>query len=304
MVSFVRFLLIINPAAGRHRAGSRADKLKQLLEAAGHSCTAEVTSGPGHATKLAADGARRHDAVVAVGGDGTLHEVLCGLIQPGCKQLALLGIVPAGSGDSVAMDLGITSTAEAGRRLLAGATRSIDLARVEFFDSLTGSSPKSTLFAANVITWGAGARINRRAEGLRWAGSQRYNLATVCELIRLGKGQRPPSIDGQVCAEELLGVASLTRFSGRGLLLAPCAELNDGYIDLVQFKRTSRLKLARLFAAAFKGKHLGNDSVDWRHTAEFTLDLGPGSELVIDGELMPCNVARVTVERKRLEIFS
>jgi len=59
-----------------------------------------------------------------------------------------------------------------------------------------------------------------------------------------------------------------------------------------------------LFAAAFKGKHLGNDSVDWRQTAEFTLDLGPGSELVIDGELMPCNVARVTVERKRLEISS
>jgi diacylglycerol kinase (ATP) len=242
--------------------------------------------------------------VVAVGGDGTLNEVIGGLVQPGVAQSAILGIAPAGSGDSVALDLGIDDTREAGRRLLAGHTRTIDLARVEIECAGNDGEQHTTIYAANVLTWGAGARINRRAEGMRWAGSQRYNVSTVIELIRMGRGSQPARIDGEVCEEDLLGVASLTRYSGCGLLLAPRADLSDGRIDLVQIKRTSRLELSRTFAALFKGEHLSRAGVTWRQTEAFDLELEPGAELVVDGELLPCDRARVVVERDRLEILA
>ena len=300
----VRFLLIINPAAGRHRAGERGAELLQRLERAGHVCTVEETLGPGHATVLAASGARSHDAVVAIGGDGTLHEVLSGLVQPGAEQLAPLGLVPAGSGDSLAMDLGIADVAGAALRLLAGELRTIDLARVDFFEDLGDAAPTQTRYAANVLAWGAGARINRRAEGMRWAGAQRYIVASIVELIQMGRGTCAAKIDGQVFADDLLGVASLTRFSGRGLQLAPRAQLSDGYIDLVQIKRMSRLQLARIFSAVFRGAHLSHKGVEWRHAQSLTLELGPTGELVVDGELLTCSAARITVERDRLQIFS
>jgi diacylglycerol kinase (ATP) len=296
----VRFLLIINPAAGRGKARSRGNQLQGILEAAGHDCTLVETSGRGHATELARSLGGAHDAVVAVGGDGTLHEVIGGLITPGEAQLAKLGIAPAGSGDSVALDLGIGDTAEAARRLIAGTTRAVDLALVEFRH---GADARS-VYAANVLAWGAGARINRRAEGMRWAGPQRYNLATVVELIGLGKGAFVPLIDGQAFPQDLIGVASLTRYSGRGLLLAPKAELSDGLLDLVQIERSSRLKLARIFGAVFKGKHLSHAGVTWRQAKRLELELGPQGELVVDGELLPCEGATITMEADRLELFS
>ena len=298
----MRYLLIVNPKAGRHHARARGRLVAGGLTEAGHDCTVKETRCPRHATQLAAEG-RDFDVVVAVGGDGTLHEVLGGLArQDSSTLLPALGIVPAGSGDSVAMDLGILDEHHALQRLLAGEVRTIDVARVDL-EAAAGLKPRA-LLAANVLAWGAGARINRRAEGMRWAGAARYNVATVVELVAMGRGAAVSMVDGVPRPSELLGVASLTRYSGRGLLLAPEARLDDGKIDLVHFERSSRLHLARTFGAVFRGAHLGLAGVDWTQVESFHLELGELGELVLDGELVPCNSAQVTVLPRALTVLA
>ena len=293
IVWVVRYLLIVNPKAGRHRARARGQLVAEGLREAGHSCTVTETRTPHHATELAAAG-RDFDVVVAVGGDGTLNEVLGGLVQPhDPSPQPLLGMVPAGSGDSVAMDLGILDEHQALSRLLAGEVRAIDLARIDL-EPVAGIGSRA-LLAANVLAWGAGARINRRAEGMRWAGAARYNVATVVELIAMGRGAAAAIVDGEKRPRDLLGVASLTRHSGRGLLLAPEAKLDDGKVDLVHIQRSSRLHLARTFGAVFRGAHLELAGVTWSQVESFTLELGEAGELVVDGELVACDRATVTV---------
>jgi diacylglycerol kinase (ATP) len=200
------------------------------------------------------------------------------------------------------MDLGILDEKHALQRLLAGEVRAIDMARVDL-EAAAGIEAR-TLLAANVLAWGAGARINRRAEGMRWAGAARYNVATVVELLAMGRGAAVSIVDGVPRPGDLLGVASLTRYSGRGLLLAPEARLDDGKIDLVHIGRSSRLHLARTFGAVFRGAHLGLAGVSWTQVESFRLELGEAGELVVDGELVPCNRAKITVLPRALSVIA
>ena len=295
----MRLLLIANPAAGDGRATRVAAEAASWLEQRGHRTSVVPSDGPGHAEALARGARAAHDALLAVGGDGTLHEVVNGLgvVESGRVPV---GVLPCGSGDSFARDLGLCNPTEALERLDSGAKRCVDLARVE----LHGPGPSRARLAINVLAWGAGARINRRAESLRWARGRRYDLATLVELAGLRPLGGTAVRDRRARPDELLGVASLTRHSGRGLCLAPRASLDDGLIDLVSIRRGSRLALARVFAAVFRGAHLASPLVAYEQLASFELELWPGAELVLDGELVACESLAVQVLPGALEVLA
>jgi diacylglycerol kinase (ATP) len=286
---------IVNPVAG---GGRGARTLEVAARAAGLDLEPHPTRGPMDAARLAREldltGA---PGLVIVGGDGTLHEALQGWLQRPSAGRPPLGILPAGTGDALARDLGIADPASAARALVEGRTRTIDLARV----TVDGTQ----VFCFSVVGWGAFARINLRAERLRWARGLRYDLAALMEVLRPGRleGLGGARANGNQ-ADLLLGVACLTEHTGRGMRMAPGAKLDDGQALVVEFARGPRLGLLRLLSQIQRGGHLHSPRVFTESVRDLTLELEPGSHVVLDGEAKPARRVTLQMIPGGLEVFA
>ena len=122
-----KLMLIVNPAAGRSAYEMGFGEAMYTLDAAGYRTTLFFTKGPGDATELAARHAMDYDVAACVGGDGTLSEVLAGLMQ--VKEPPLVGYFPMGTANDVATTLGLpkNDAAAAARRLIAGTPHPFDV---------------------------------------------------------------------------------------------------------------------------------------------------------------------------------
>src|SRR3954452_6716211 len=100
--------VILNPAAGRGAGARLQPKVMAALAKHGIECDVALTQGPRDAIQLARDACNTHDVVIAVGGDGTVHEVVNGLMQAANGGVTIpLGIIPVGTGDDLANSLGL-----------------------------------------------------------------------------------------------------------------------------------------------------------------------------------------------------
>ncbi|MAE28663.1 MAG: diacylglycerol kinase family lipid kinase [Planctomycetota bacterium] len=280
-------LLIINPIAGGRRARQVAGRAKDRIEAAGGTVRELLTERAGHGREhVATADLAGVTSVVAVGGDGTVLEVVEGLMERAPEERPALGLLPAGSGNSLAVELDMADEARATARLLAGETRSLDLLHL----TVDGQA----MHSMNVLGWGAVAEINRRSEPMRFLGGTRYTLAALREICRWRLSYPAVAIDG-VAGEWLMGTACITRFVGSGMMMAPSAKLDDGLVDLVLVRAAGRFKLLGMLLAVFKGKHVNSPLVDYRQVAGFSLELDAGSYLVLDGEILPARSVEARV---------
>ncbi len=288
------WLAIANLAAG----SGRATKVLRTIEANGEfDLHVHTTRGPRDASNLARELDTEGSAgLIVIGGDGTVHEVVQGLLARPEAQRLPIGVLPGGTGDALARDLGLLDPGRAISCLLEGHTRSIDLARV-LVDGVVAH-------CFSVVGWGAFASINRRAERWRWARGRRYDLAAAGELLRPGRLQLTKvAREGQE-TETLLGVACLTEHTGRGMRLAPGAQLDDGLVDLVEIHPASRLALALLLPKVFRGDHVHSHLVTVERLAELVVELDPGSWAVLDGEAIPARRLELCVLPEALEVFA
>ena len=287
-----RVHFIVNPRAGRNAAAELIDVVRARL--AGHlPFEWHVSTSPEDARELARDlDVDETGAICAVGGDGTVHAVANGILARQGSRPSL-AVLPAGTGNSLAVDLELDSAEEALDRMLAGHATELDAARVELDGHVH--------FAINVIGWGAFARINRRAESLRLFGGTRYNFAAAAELLRPLMRHSEARIDGEPAATYLLGAACITQHTGKGMRIAPRATLDDGYLDLVLIRSGNRVQLATILARVFDGGHVTSSKVEYRRVEGFNLRLdGDGRDIVIDGELLHARHVKVSVVPRAL----
>ncbi len=291
----MKLVLVANPRAGAGRAPAAAERACVRLRSAGFEVAVRSTESAGHARAMAKGGDFADAVPVAVGGDGTLHELVDGLLgrDDGVPTVA---VFPCGAGNSLARDLGLAGVDDAVARLVAGAERSIDVARVRV--------DGRTLHALNLVGWGAVARINRRAERMRWARGLRYTLASVVELLRPRLRDSGARVDGARDGRELLGALCISAHVGNGIPLAPAARLDDGELDLVRIHRAFRPRLAWLLAAAYRGAHVGSPLVSIRRVSSLRLDLDPGEWINVDGENRPARAVEVEVRPAALRVLA
>lgn len=236
--------IIINPISGGARPGaaaSRAQLARSIVDTHGDPADVFVTQRAGHARELAkAAVARGARLVLAWGGDGTINEVASALAFTGVP----LGIVPAGSGNGLARELGIDRRPD---RAIADALRAesqpLDAGEIEgrLFVNLTGIG-----FDAYVA-----AQFN--APGNRRRGLLGYALISARAAARYESGRYRISADGGETRERravLVTIANSAQF-GNGARVAPGALVDDGQLDLVVVEERSRLatlvQLPRLF---------------------------------------------------------
>jgi len=222
----MRAAVIVNPISGAHGrpdAGRRrAELATAVLAAAGVVAEVHVTDASGHAFELARDAVGRGASVVfAWGGDGTVNEVGCAL----AFGPAALAVVPAGSGNGLARELGMPRDPAAALRAgLAAPERLIDAGELgdRLFFNVAGIG-----FDARVA-----ARFNTRTRGRR--GPLPYFLIGIREVFRYRPVEYRLSVDGETsCCRALLLVCANSRRYGGDVLIAPRARLDDGRLDLV-----------------------------------------------------------------------
>lgn len=240
----MRAIVIVNPIAGPGRASSLAacaDLARTALGARGYEVGVQVTYHPDDAARLARDArASGADLVVAWGGDGTINGVgsaLAGSPVP-------LGIVPGGSGNGLARDLGLPLEAAAALAVAGGGvTRTIDAGEVD-----------GSLFF-NVAGIGLDAEIAARlaAPGAR-RGLAGYVQATLAELPSYRPRRYAIHVSGEVLDECALFIAlANSRQYGSGALIAPQARLDDGCLDLVVVRAQSFARIVAQVPAFFRG---------------------------------------------------
>jgi diacylglycerol kinase (ATP) len=264
--------LLTNPTAGKGKAARVRDVALTRLREGGLVVRNLQGRDPDEASDLArqcvADGI---DALVICGGDGMVHLA----VQAVAGTTTALGIIPAGTGNDVAryFDLPRKDPAAAADRVIAGHTRTIDLAK-------SGSKYFVTVLAA-----GFDAVVNERANKMTWPkGQMRYNLATLSELRVFEPLPYTLQIDDQEVTLEamLVAVGNGPSFGG-GLRITEGAVLDDGMLDVVIIKPMSKLGLIRTYPKLFKGTHVTHPQYE-HHLAKSVTVAAPGIISYADGE--------------------
>jgi diacylglycerol kinase (ATP) len=278
-----------------------------LLAAKGHQVN-DLSRGSWPASYEAAMRARRHlDALVVVGGDGMVHLGL----QVCAERKLPLGIVPAGSGNDVAitLDLPIHQIREAVDRIdqgLQGEVATIDLGK------LSGSSvelPAAPRYFAAVLSAGIDAAIAAYARRItRPRGPAKYKLATLRELPRYRPYSVTVTVDGTTWTQQctLVAVANSPVFGG-GLRISPASSVTDGMLEFVITEPLSRRDIVRMFPQLYDGSHIDDPRVRIMQARKVTIsqaaDGAPMPPAFADGELVGGEPLTIEVVPKALHVL-
>lgn len=293
---FRHCLAIVNPAGGLHRGGHAAKQLRQALQEAGISLDVQMTEHPQHAEQLARTlDLQPYDCLCVVGGDGTVHDVVGGLLAREAKLELPIALIPAGTGNTLHHDLGCETVERAACSILEGKTRWLDVVEVE--------SQGQVIHCVNIVGWGAIADINRRAESFRFLGSRRYHVAALCQMLSPKIRRAKLTIDGETIEDDFqFVIACVTRTTGTGMMLAPQAKIDDGKVDLVFVRGASRWQLLEMFRRVQEGTHLQLPFVEFRQAQRFAIDSEP-TPLNLDGENVASTPFQARVEPSVLQVL-
>lgn len=251
--------VLTNPTAGRARHQRALPHVLERLRAGGWELTLLRARDAAEAEQACRQAiADRVDALVVVGGDGTLHAAL----QAVAETKVALGVVPAGTGNDFAEALGVptdplAAATAAAAALRTGATREVDLARVT---DATGA----TRWCGTVVAAGFDAVVNERANRLAWPkGDRRYDVAIMLELMRLRPRRYVIRLDGVTYDRDavLVAVGNTTSYGG-GMRICPDADPTDGQLDVIVGGRFTRPALMRITPKVYRGTHVHHPLVE------------------------------------------
>ena len=287
----MKLIILLNPSAGRNKAGREVRKALEIFRAAGARFELRESRSARHLLELAQQAREeKPDVVVSAGGDGTHHYVINGIYGSGIP----LGLLPIGSGNDFVKGVGVPlDLRSAAAVLLDGRVREIDLARVgpAVYACIAGVGFDS------VVTRYANERVRRMG------GSWAYAWA----ILRCLKFYRPEPLelisDGQnFSGEVLFAVVGNNVSYGGGLKLTPRAKLDDGWLDVCIVPYIPKLELLRWLPRAYRGEHLAHPRILYFQARKVALKTTSHLELFGDGEFMQELPATIDVAPRALRV--
>lgn len=291
--------VLVNPDAGRGTGAARARAAVARLRELGLSPILHIGASAADTRRHAAAAvAERPDALVIVGGDGTLAAVIDVLADTGVP----LALVPAGTGNDLARSLGIPygsdeAAASAAAVAVSGILRSLDVGEVICRDA--------TARFLTVAALGFDAKVSERTNQLRWPnGGARYYLALLIELFRLAPMRFTVRVDGEVTpvADGTLIAIGNTRSYGGGMPICPDADPHDGVFDITHIAPVGRFQLLRFLPRLLRGTHIHLPQVTRMRGTEVEVS-APGLVVYADGERIGTGTARIRVVPGALRVF-
>ena len=331
------FLAIINPAAGGGRCRELVGPALERLLAAGVALETVETHAAGQATEIAREAyARGYRKFLAVGGDGTSYEVVNGLFpqsssqlsdlssqdrsqvtgdrsqdsslrsqvqgvgrqETGDEQIATLGFLPLGTGNSFLRDFGDQGIEHAMEALTARRSRPCDVLRL--------THRAGVLYYINLLSVGFAADVNilrhRRFQGWGHAG---YWISILLSLARLKRRPFPVRTDGQAEFDRrpcLFLSFNNSKFTGGTMMIAPDASTNDGLIDFVRWGPIGRLGLLRNLGGLYDGTHVHHRLAETSKTARIEFQLTAPIDVMVDGEALTLHCEQIDVLPSALRV--
>lgn len=287
----MRTWIVVNPTAGRGRALRVWRRLEGLIKGRGLNFELFFTERPGHAIELGRQAAENQiEQLVAVGGDGTLHELVNGLGPSGQR----LAIIPAGTGNDLARTLRIPQQPEAALDiLLAKKERTIDLGMVNghYFTNIAGIG-----FDAEVAY-----QVNTGRHYLN--GTITYLVAVLTQLWSYRCRPAEILLDGEKIERRIFLVAvGNAKYYGGGMQMVPTAEPDDGALDVVLGWDFGRLETLRALTLVFSGRHTGLKKILVKRAREVEVRSTDPLNIHADGEFIGTTPARFQVARRALRI--
>lgn len=308
--------LVVNPRAGGGRTGKLFEAMRRPIERALGEVEVAFTERARHASELARDAALAgRTTVVAVGGDGSVHEVVNGLMQAaeqGAKGTRL-GIIGMGTGGDFRKTLGLEHRLDHYcAAIVGGRTRAIDVGRFGYADD--AGAPAHAWFV-NILSLGMGGLVDRYVAETTKAlgGTVAYYVASVRGLVESGLGRLECTVelDGETRTVELV-TRSLAvcngRYFGSGMHVAPMAQPDDGLFEVIDLGGTSRLRFATLSSSIYAGTHLKHAEVKHFRCRKLTArllndDVADKFLLDVDGEPFGRLPVEIEVVRRAIEVL-
>ena len=302
-------LIIANPTAhsGKGLAGAEfCNRFFDSYESIRTSYDMQLTKAAGDATKIAQE-AGAYDTVIALGGDGVIHEVIQGLMEIDKAIRPCLGIIPMGSGNDYAKTLGmVANDPDASiHQLLSSDKRQVEVGWVQ--------SDEQSCYFMETLSFGLDAAIaidttNRRAKGTSTEGEQLF-ISSGMKIFSSSKGKwRCKAIfdkNEEVDITTTVFAINVGATYGGGFKIVPDADPSDGYLDVCYSQKTPNVPTTlSLFLLARFGRHTKSNILAFRQTKDVTIQfIGDPAPCQADGEEIIGQNFKVSVIPDALEVL-
>jgi diacylglycerol kinase (ATP) len=292
-----RYLIIVNPTAASGRAGRMVPQIHEELKARGIDFNLVLTERPWHAAEMVGEAVQQgYDVVVAAGGDGTINEVINGIMQ--LKSAAninvCLGVLPVGGGNDFAYGMGLPTELKEGiETLVNGECQPIDIGRI------TGGLYPEGRFFGNGVGIGFDAKVSFSVQRSSLRGFMGYLLAALKTLFF---EFHPPTVEIQLSDQTITQPSMMVsimngRRMGGGFLMTPTALPNDGIFDLCIAKKVRKDVILRMIPRFMKGQQAGHPAIRFEQSESVRVKALVGSLPVhADGETIAREGQEVMIE--------
>lgn len=287
--AFGPLTVIVNPHAGKRRVGNEIPELERTLNARGLPYELLRTEGPGDATRFARAALESGGRfVVAVGGDGTVHEVVNGMMDGGGPVVsdAVLGVVAAGSGCDLVRTFGLPGdVTRSCQHLLGENTYPLDVGRLTYTDH---DGSRVSRYFPNVAEAGLGAAVAARAERLpRWLGQAKYFAAFWLTLPRFKLARVTMRADNRAYeGPALMVIVGNCQYYGGGMKISPRSYPGDGVLDVLLFTGP-KSDAFTLLPKVYRGEHIPHGHIkEFRVRTALSIDADRPLPLEADGEVL------------------
>jgi diacylglycerol kinase (ATP) len=297
-----RFFAIVNPAAGGGRSAKLAGPALARLRENGLKVDVIASTSQGHAVQLAREaydqGYRRF---LAVGGDGTAHEILNGVFAGRCStvQRIALGFLPLGTGNSFLRDFAKDGTAASMQALIEGRTRTVDLLRLTH---ATGEIYSFNLLSVG-FTADVAALTNRMFKPF---GDFGYLLGVFVRVVQLRRRSMALRCDNDAEWDEgrsLFLTFNNSKYTGGTMLIAPDADPSDGLIEFVRWGPIGRLGLLRNLPRLYDGSHIKHPLASRRAVRHVEFKEAAPVDVMIDGEVVIVECRAIDIVPAAVDAF-
>ena len=277
----IKTVFLVNPAAENGAAGRRWPELAHEAASLGLQGDTRFSERRGHLTELAREAAADADLLVAVGGDGTVNEVVNGIAGLDVE----LALIPRGTGGDFVRTFGIPRKLDRAVEVaLRGRTRAIDLGRGRY-RSWAGEDEES--YFANIASAGMSGAIAKRTNETSKAlgGKVSYAWATVAVFSRWRSDEVRVRVDGTERAGRMHDVIVANgRYLGGGMKMVPEAEPDDGLLDVLLIGDLTKRDLLLTMPKTYRGKHLPHPKATLLRGTTVEIDAPEPLPVELDGE--------------------
>lgn len=295
-------VFLVNPASAGGATGRKWPGLAQRAAELGLGGDVLVSEAPGQLAELAGQAiAGGATLLVAVGGDGTVHEVANGILDSRSEGVEL-AVLPIGTGRDFARSLGLPARFEDAVAVAAsGLVRVVDAGRARF--SREGNSHDAWFvnFAGAGISGAIAKHANASSKML--GGRVSFLLSTVRVFVRWKSAAVDAAVDGERRAGPMFEVVAMNGpYAAGGMRVAPEARPDDGRLDCVLFGDVTKLDFLTTFPKIYSGRHLAHPKIELLRGSTVTVDAEPRLPVVLDGEQPGTTPARFEIVPRALRV--